>query len=86
MPIDNPRGIFANKKAMTLAKKYNLELTDKRCYICNHKYVTYNDVKFITNNLWIDHFLYGVRPPIEVNIDTYRKYYSNFVCFDRVQF
>lgn len=79
MPIDNHRGIFADKKAMTLAKKYQLDLTDKRCYISNHKYVTYSDVKFITNNLWIDHFLYGVRPPIEVDIYTYNRYYSRFV-------
>lgn len=86
MPIDNRRGIFANKKAMNLAKKYGLDLTDKRCYISDNKYISHSDVKFIVGNLWIDHFLYGVSQPIEVDDDTYNRYYLNFVCFDRVQF
>ena len=86
MPIDDRRGIFADKKAMALAKKYGLDLTDKRCYISDNKYISHNDVKFIVGNLWIDHFMYGVRPPIEVDVVTYNRYYLNFVCFDRVQF
>jgi hypothetical protein len=79
MPIDNHRGIFADKKAMTLAKKYNLDLIDKRCYVTEHKYVTYNDVKFITNNLWLDHFMYGGNKPLDVDNYTYTKYYHQYL-------
>ena len=79
MPIDNHRGIFADKKAFVLAKKYNLELNDKRGYITESKYVTYSDVKFIVKNLWIDHFMYNVKQPCEVEPYIYTRYYLEFM-------
>lgn len=79
MPIDNHRGIFADKKAFVLASKYNLELNDKRAYITNSKYVTYNDVKFIIKNLWMDHFMYDVKQPLEVEPYIYTRYYIEFI-------
>jgi len=84
MPIDNHRGIFADKKAFVLANKYNLELNDKRAYITNSKYVTYNDVKFIIKNLWIDHFMYGVKQPLEVEPYIYTRYYLEFISTSNV--
>lgn len=77
MPIDNRRGIFQDKKALVLAKKYSLDLYDKRSYISSGKNVTYNDVRFIVKNLWIDHFMYGVPQPIEVDYYIYTQYYLN---------
>lgn len=79
MPIDNHRGIFQDKKALVLAKKYSLELHDKRAYISSGKNVTYNDVKFIVGNLWLDHFMYGVSQPIEVDYYTYTQYYLDYL-------
>ena len=79
MPIDNRRGIFQNKRALLLAKKYSLDLYDKEAYICYGKYVTYDDVKFIIKNLWIDHFMYGIAQPLEVDHNTYNKYYMDYL-------
>ena len=80
MPIDNPRVIFADKKAFVLANKYNLDLNDKRAYITNGKYVTHNDVHFIVKNLWMDHFMYGVNPPIDcLPPYIYTRYYLEFI-------
>ena len=79
MPIDNPRGIFADKKAMLLAKNYNLEMNNPLGYVSNNKYITYNDVKFIVDNMWMDHFLYGVKAPSDVDKYIYSQYYLKFV-------
>lgn len=79
MPIDNRRGIFQDKKALMLAKKYSLELYDKRAYISSGKNVTYNDVKFIVGNLWFDHFMYGVSQPIQVDYYTYTQHYLDYL-------
>lgn len=79
MPIDNRRGIFQDKKALVLAQKYSLDLHDKRAYISFGKNVTYNDVKFIVKNLWLDHFMYGVSEPIEVDYYTYTQYYFDYL-------
>lgn len=79
MPVDNRRGIFQDKKALVLAKKYSLELYDKRAYISSGENVTYNDVKFIVENLWLDHFMYGVSQPIQVGYYTYTKYYLDYL-------
>lgn len=73
MPIDNRRGIFKDKRALLLATKYNLDLTNKNSYMHTGEYITYRDVNFIVNNLWIDHIMYGVSPPISVDYDTYMK-------------
>lgn len=79
MPVDNHRGIFSDKKALILAKKYSLDLYDKRAYVSSSRYITYNDVKFIVGNLWLDHFMYGVSQPIEVDHYTYTQYYLDYL-------
>lgn len=66
MPIDNHRGIFADKKALILAKKYNLDLNDKNAYSCNKKYVTHAEVYWIVLNMWISYFLYNTEQPAKV--------------------
>ena len=45
--------------AKALAIKYNLEINDKNSYIHDHKLIFYSDVKFIVDNLWLDHFMYN---------------------------
>ena len=84
MPIDNRRGIFKDKRALMLATKYNLDLYNKRAYITDSKYVTYSDVKFIIKNLWIDHFMYGVKQPCEVEQHIYNRYYLEFISTSNV--
>lgn len=79
MPIDNRRGIFQDKKALLLAQRYSLELRDKNAYISSNKNITYNDVRFIVKNLWFDHFMYGVKQPIEVDYYTYTQYYLEYL-------
>ena len=79
MPIDNPRGIFENKKALLLAKKYSLSLYDKQAYISSGKNITYNDVRFIVKNLWFDHFIYGIKEPLNVDSYTYTRYYLEYL-------
>lgn len=75
MPIGNPRGIFQDKKAWMLAVKYHLSTTDKSAYIynLNKKYITYNDVKFIVENLWLNHLMYNTNPPIDLPHEKYKK-------------
>lgn len=79
MPVDNRRGIFENKRALLLAKKYSLDLNDKQAYVSFNKNITYNDVKFIVKNLWLDHFMYGVQQPLNVDCDTYTQYYYQYL-------
>lgn len=82
MPIDNHRGIFADKKALVLAKKYNLNLQDKNAYACNKKYVTHNDVYWIVINLWISHFLYNTEQPVKVTSVQYLSFKKKAVSFN----
>ena len=79
MPIDNRRGIFEDKKALLLAKKYSLDLYDKRAYVSYNKNITYSDVKFIVKNLWTDHFMYGIKKPLNVDYYTYTQYYLEYL-------
>lgn len=60
----NSYGIFKTKRARDLAIKYNLHLTNSSAYIHYGKTVNFNDVKFIVDNLWLNHFMYDQRPPI----------------------
>ena len=78
-------GIFKTKRAYKLALKYNLELLNQSAYIHSQSFITLDDVKFIVDNLWLNHFLYHDNPPIHVNTDKYLKIqsyiksnYSNF--------
>ena len=60
----NPIGIFTSKRAKFLAIKYNLDLFNVNAYPRGtSKYVTYSDVNFIVENLWLDHFLDDVTAP-----------------------
>lgn len=73
----NHYGIFKTKKALNLAIKYSLELNNMRAYIHTGKYITYTDVKFITDNLWLNHFLEDRPKPIETTIEEYEKIYNH---------
>ena len=74
----NLYGIFKTNKARNLAILYDLELYDINAYIHNNNYVTFNDVKFIVDNLWLSHFIYDNEPmPIIVNLDKYNSIYNN---------
>lgn len=74
----NLYGIFKTKKARNLAILYDLELNDVNAYIRNNDYVTFNDVKFIVDNLWLSHFIYDNEPmPITVNLHKYNSIYNN---------
>jgi len=73
----NPCGIFKSKRAKLLAIKYGLDLYDKNAYIHSGNTILYSDVKFIVDNRWMDHFMYGTDKPIEVSFDEYNDiYYS----------
>jgi hypothetical protein len=86
MPVDNRRGIFNDKKALMLARKYSLDLKDKFAYISSGPTITYNDVKFIVTNLWLDHFMYGISKPLEVDDYIYNKYYLSFINDSSIHF
>lgn len=74
----NLYGIFKTNKARNLAILYDLELNDVNAYIRNNDYVTFNDVKFIVDNLWLSHFIYDNEPmPITVNLHKYNSIYNN---------
>jgi len=73
----NPNGIFKSKRAKLLAIKYGLNLYDINAYIHSGNTILYSDVKFIVDNLWIDHFIYATDKPIQVSFDEYNHiYYS----------
>ena len=73
----NTYGIFKSKRAKLLAIKYGLNLYDKNAYIHSGNIIFYSDVKFIVDNRWMDHFMYGTNKPINVSIDEYYDiYYS----------
>lgn len=73
----NPNGIFKSKRAKLLAIKYGFDLYNKNAYIHSGNIILYSDVKFIVDNLWIDHFIYGSDKPINISFDEYNDiYYS----------
>ena len=72
MPVGNPCGIFKSKRAKNLAINYGLEINNKNGYArlvgeSTSKTITYEDVKFIVDNLWLDHFIYGALEPIKLD-------------------
>ena len=73
----NNYGIFKTKRAKLLASKYSLDLNNKRAYIQSDNAVSFSDVKFIVDNLWLDHFLYDSDRPIDVSFDEYNIIYYN---------
>ncbi len=74
----NSYGIFKSKRARCLAIKYNLDAFNKNAYaVSNHsKYVTYSDVLFIVDNLWLSHFIYNTPAPADISHDEYSKFYE----------
>jgi len=74
-------GIFKSKRAKLLASKYSLDLHNKYAYIQSGNFVTLSDVKFIIDNLWLDHFLYDTPKPINISIDEYNDIYYNLLYY-----
>ena len=63
---NNRRGIFKSKKAHDLALQYGLNLYDKNSYIHSGSYVSFDDVQFIVDRLWLDYFgRFTDTPPID---------------------
>lgn len=71
----NHYGIFKSKRAKLLATRYLLDLYDKNSYIHSGNLILYSDVKFIIDNLWLDHFMYGTDKPIDVSLKEYSDIY-----------
>jgi hypothetical protein len=67
----NHPGIFKNNKAKLLASKYELDLNNPNVYIHFGKYITYSDVSFMVENLWLNHFMYNDDKPLELSYDEY---------------
>ena len=73
----NSFGIFKSKRAKLLAIKYGLDIYDKNAYIHSGNIILYSDVKYIVDNCWVDHFIYGTDKPINVSFNEYNDiYYS----------
>lgn len=72
----NNFGIFKTKKAKNLAIKYNLDMFSKSAYSCQTNYVSLDDVKFIVENLWLDHFMYNSPKPIHTSSQEYYFIYN----------
>lgn len=74
----NPIGIFKSKRAKLFAARYSLDLQNKNAYgVDNANLISYYDVKFIVDNLWLDHFMYGEHKPIEVSDEEYNNIYES---------
>ena len=73
----NHPGIFKNNKAKLLATKYGLDLNNPDAYINHGKFITFYDVSFIIENLWLDHFMYDADKPLDVSYNEYNElFYS----------
>ncbi len=57
--------------------KYNLDLYNKNAYIHDDEYISYYDVKFIVDNLWIDYFFHGSDKPIDVSDEQLFDIFNN---------
>ena len=73
----NSLGIFKSKRAKLLAIKYGFDLYNKNAYIHSDNLILYSDVKFIVDNLWVDHFMYGTNKPIDVTLEEYDNIYDS---------
>lgn len=80
MSARNKYGIFNSKNARELAISYNLDLNDKRSYAVNqNRYVKLYDVRYIVDNLWLDHFIYNTADPIQVSNYEYNNIFYNLL-------
>jgi hypothetical protein len=69
----NHSGIFSTKRTKNLAEKYGLDLYNKNAYMYSGKFITYDDVQFIVDNLWLDYFMgYSIEQP-DATISTTEK-------------
>ena len=69
----NHSGIFATKRTKNLAEKHGLDLYNKNAYMYSGKFITYDDVQFIVDNLWLDYFMgYSIEQP-DATISTTEK-------------
>ena len=71
----NSFGIFKSKRAKLLAIRYGLDLYNKNTYCYSGNFISYSDVKFIVDNFWMDHFIYGSDKPIDVSLNEYYEIY-----------
>ena len=73
----NSYGLFQNNKARHLANLYKIDINEFLEYIRKDKYITFKDVKFIVDNLWLSHFIHNDLPkPIDLPFDKYVQLYS----------
>jgi len=71
---NNRRGIFKSKKAYDLALRYGLNLNSKKSYGDTGFYVSFDDVQWIVDNLWLVYFMgFTETPPID-NISEDEEY------------
>lgn len=76
----NPIGIFKSKRVKLFAARYSLDLNNKNAYgVNNGNLISYYDVKFIVDNLWLDHFMYDSDQPIEVSFEEYNNIYESLL-------
>ena len=61
----NSFGIFKSKRAKFIAMYYNLPMDNISAYGTN-TIVKLKDVIFIIDNLWLDHFIYNTKIPLNV--------------------
>lgn len=54
---NNRCGIFKSRKAYNMALQYGLNLNSKKAYIHSGLYISFDDVQFIVDNLWLDYFM-----------------------------
>jgi len=78
MSAKNHHGIFDTKRAKLLAIKYKLDLYNENAYLHTGKYITYNDVLFIVDNLWNDHIEHFTPLPIICSLDEYYNLYRHY--------
>ena len=58
----------------------NLDIYDKRSYIIdNDKPVKLSDVRYIVDNLWLDHFIYESDDPIIVSNNEYNTIFLSLL-------
>ena len=80
MPTGNHYGIFKSKRARNLAIDYGLEINNINAYArlvgeSTSKTIKYEDVKFIVDNLWLDHFIHDALEPIKLKESERLKIY-----------
>ena len=60
----NKRTVWLDQDSRDLADYYMLEHIPAAYGCKNHKKIGWDDVMWIVDNLWEDHFQYGMEPPL----------------------